>query len=281
MNSFLFEEINVHFPDDFLEMRNVFDNLLSDRNSKYISFINPEIMMQQQKDNLLHDYFVNSRFNFIDGVGLLYAINKKLNMNYSVKNRFPGTDFFEYLPKKEIKVFLYGSKPGIPELAKQRIEKKYAQDNHHLDITSNLVLRPSRLYALQHRLLYLRAVCRWQQRVAGRHTHHHRYGHRFSIAQQSQQRECLQPPHEHGHAGRHPGAPHYGRRLQPLRHDAGGEDQRSPFRIARLSHPHVPYHHPCALHTQFHRFHCSHQPSSELCQCRKHTDSFLSFGLAC
>lgn len=125
MNSFLFEGINVHFPDDFLEMRNVFDNLLSDRNSKYISFINPEIMMQQQKDNLLHDYFVNSRFNFIDGVGLLYAINKKLNMKYSVKNRFPGTDFFEYLPKKEIKFFLYGSKPGIPELAKQRIEKKY------------------------------------------------------------------------------------------------------------------------------------------------------------
>lgn len=100
--------------------------MLSSSEKSVISFINPEIFLMQQKDKELHEYFKSSKYNFIDGINLLYAINKKLGTDYSFQNRFPGTDFFDYLPDdKKIRIYLYGSKIENLEDAKIKIESKY------------------------------------------------------------------------------------------------------------------------------------------------------------
>lgn len=129
MNSFIINDIKICSPSDLFEMKNIMKSLLVDRTTKCISFINPEIFMQQEKNELLHSYFKDSKFNFIDGIGLLYAVNKKLKLNMTYKNRYPGTDFFEYLPDEKLKVYFFGGKPGVAELAAKELEKKYKNVN--------------------------------------------------------------------------------------------------------------------------------------------------------
>ena len=119
------EDIEVSFPDSLKEMKAIF-NILLDDEKNLISFINPEIFMQQKKSSLLHAYFNKCKFNFVDGVGLLYAINQKCNTKYDTSYRYPGTDFFTYLPsEREIKIFLYGSKIENIIKAKEKIEEQY------------------------------------------------------------------------------------------------------------------------------------------------------------
>lgn len=107
------------------EIEKYFFEVLSLKEKKYISFINPEIVLQQFKDPQLNEYFIKADKNFIDGVNLFYAINKVLKTKYSSANRIPGTDFFDYLPKVEINVFFYGAKEENCLMAKEIIEEKY------------------------------------------------------------------------------------------------------------------------------------------------------------
>ena len=83
-----------------------------------ISFINPEIFLKQNhraEVSRLHKYFLSTTYNFLDGIGIVYAINSRLGTFYDIKNRYPGTDFFNYLPSiemmegKKIRIFLFGS----------------------------------------------------------------------------------------------------------------------------------------------------------------------------
>ena len=94
MKKYLFEEIPLSVPSDLSEMKSVFAQMLEDSGQSVISFINPEIFLAQEKNPLLHEYFKSTKYNFIDGINLLYAINKKLGTSYGTANRYPGTDFF-------------------------------------------------------------------------------------------------------------------------------------------------------------------------------------------
>lgn len=126
MRQYRFEGIPLTIPDSLSEMQELFSQLLSERQNAVISFINPEIFLAQQNDRALHDYFLHTRYNFIDGINLLYAINKKLGTSYSASDRYPGTDFFDYLPEnRNVRVYLYGSKIENLEDAKLRIESTY------------------------------------------------------------------------------------------------------------------------------------------------------------
>ena len=98
MKKYLFEEIPLAVPSGRAEMKSVFSKMLDDSGQSVISFINPEIFLAQEKNPLLHEYFRSVKYNFIDGINLLYAINKKLGTSYSAADRYPGTDFFDYLP---------------------------------------------------------------------------------------------------------------------------------------------------------------------------------------
>ena len=126
MKKYLFEEIQLTIPSDRTEMKNIFSQMLDGSGQSVISFINPEIFLAQQKNPLLHEYFKSLEYNFIDGINLLYAINKKLGTSYSSLDRYPGTDFFSYLPDdKKVSVYLYGSKIENLEDAKLKIESAH------------------------------------------------------------------------------------------------------------------------------------------------------------
>ena len=125
MYNYDFEGIKISFPGNNTEMQETF-NVLLNEDKKLISFINPEIFLQQKNSKALHSYFNNCKYNFVDGVGLLYAINKKCNTKYDTSFRYPGTDFFNYLPTiREVRVFLYGSKPENIVKAKDKIEERF------------------------------------------------------------------------------------------------------------------------------------------------------------
>lgn len=126
MKRYLFEEIPLSVPSGLEEMRNVFSRMLESSEQSVISFINPEIFLAQQKNRNLHEYFKNANYNFIDGINLLYAINEKCGTSYAARDRYPGTDFFDYLPdNRKVKVYLYGSKIENLEDAKLRVESAH------------------------------------------------------------------------------------------------------------------------------------------------------------
>ena len=51
-NNYIIDEVKVSFPDNLEEIKKLFDCLL-DENKNLISFINPEIFMQEKKSALL------------------------------------------------------------------------------------------------------------------------------------------------------------------------------------------------------------------------------------
>ena len=126
MEKYLIESIPLSFTDNREELIAKFTDMLVNGTKNLISFINPEIFLAQEKNNLLHEYFLSTKYNFVDGVNLLYAINKAFKTSYGVKERLPGTDFFDYLPTdRNISVFFYGAKEENCILAKEKIEEKY------------------------------------------------------------------------------------------------------------------------------------------------------------
>lgn len=126
MKKYLFEQIPLTIPKDKSEMRKIFGEILQKDETSVISFINPEIFMQQLTYPLLNSYFKSCTYNFIDGIGLIRAINHKLHTEFGVKDRYPGTDFFTYLPpEKEVKIYFYGAIKENLESAKKNIESKF------------------------------------------------------------------------------------------------------------------------------------------------------------
>lgn len=126
MKKYLFEDITLSIPESKEEIKSVFSKLLSGKKVSTVSFINPEIFLAQEKNLELHDYFKNTEYNFIDGIGLIHAINKKLGTSYGAESRFPGTDFFDYLPDdRKTRIYLYGSKIENLENAKIKLENAH------------------------------------------------------------------------------------------------------------------------------------------------------------
>lgn len=126
MKRYLFEDISLSIPENKDEIRRIFTELISRKEPAAISFINPEIFLAQQRNPELHEYFRQTEYNFIDGIGLLRAINKKLGTHYGTESRFPGTDFFDYLPEdRTIRIYLYGSRIENLENAKIKLEEMH------------------------------------------------------------------------------------------------------------------------------------------------------------
>ena len=106
MNNYIFEEIPISFTEDRNDIINIFSHLLESNEQNIISFINPEIFLEQENKSDLHEYFLSTKYNFVDGVNLIYAINTIHKTDFGIKQRLPGTDFFDYLPTdRKIKVF--------------------------------------------------------------------------------------------------------------------------------------------------------------------------------
>ena len=141
MEKYNIEDIIFTIPDNLCEMRSIFSQMLDSDSLCEVNFANPEFLQTAMKNSILKKHMEKATFNFCDGIGLLMLINKEMRTNFGVESRYPGTDFFEYLPKeKEIRVFLYGANTENNNNATILIPKKYSNITicGHLDGYSNL-----------------------------------------------------------------------------------------------------------------------------------------------
>lgn len=111
----------------------ILKNIFSDYNEgkqSIIFSINPEIIVNKNKDNEYIQLLNNEKYQIPDGIGIVYA--SKLNKG-KIKERITGIDMMEKLCKESVnyksKIFLYGAKAGVAEDAKIQLEKKYSGIN--------------------------------------------------------------------------------------------------------------------------------------------------------
>lgn len=113
-------------PESLADIRAFFATALDGTAQHVISFVNPEIFMSAEQNPFMLWYLQQTEFNFVDGNGLLMAINKKLGTHYGAESRFPGTDFFTYLPTdRKTRVFLYGATEENNARAAENIHAKF------------------------------------------------------------------------------------------------------------------------------------------------------------
>lgn len=126
MNVYKIENIPFMIPQNLSEMKSLFSEMINSNGKKEINFANPEFLQIAMKEEILKNHMEKSKYNFCDGIGLLMLINRELKTNYGSESRFPGTDFFEYLPTDRItKIFLFGASKENNDKAVLEIEKKY------------------------------------------------------------------------------------------------------------------------------------------------------------
>ena len=100
----------VAIPKSSCDLKTLLTLFLTGDDLHVISFVNPEIFLSAEKNPFMMWYLQQTEYNFVDGNGLLLAINKIKGTTFSASDRYPGTDFFKYLPaERAIRIFLYGA----------------------------------------------------------------------------------------------------------------------------------------------------------------------------
>ena len=117
------EVLGVRF--DNLTMREAVDAalaLIAEHRCTYAATPNPEIVMLSRKDASLSSALKEASLVIADGVGIVYGAQI---LGTPLKARLPGIDFagclMQELAKTNGRVFLFGAKPGIAELAAQTL----------------------------------------------------------------------------------------------------------------------------------------------------------------
>ena len=92
----------------------------------FIVNINPEIIVHNYENEEFKKQLNMQKYQIPDGIGVILASKMKKGR---IKRRITGIDFMYEICKKSVqtgaKIFLYGAKPGVAELAKKELEKKY------------------------------------------------------------------------------------------------------------------------------------------------------------
>lgn len=87
---------------------------------------NPEMLVTAQNDDEFKKILNSSELNIPDGNGIVWAAKK---LGYSLKERVAGFDFihriFELVQDMDISFYFLGSKPGVADKAREKIEEKY------------------------------------------------------------------------------------------------------------------------------------------------------------
>ena len=98
--------------------------------SNFIVNINPEIITKNYKNNELKNVFNSQKYQIPDGIGIVIASKIK---HGNISKRIAGIDFMNLICKNSVnydsRIFLYGSKNGIAEKAKQELEVLYPNIN--------------------------------------------------------------------------------------------------------------------------------------------------------
>lgn len=113
----------------------------------YIVTPNPEMIMKCQDDKEFAKALSAADLALADGVGVIYGANI---LGMPLKEKIPGIDFAGALlyemSRKNMSVFLYGSKPGVAQRAGEKLGEKYpglviAGTHHGYDDDEEAVVR--------------------------------------------------------------------------------------------------------------------------------------------
>lgn len=108
------------------ELKNCLDADIVANRKVFLVAINPEKIIKANKDPDLLAKLNAATYPVADGVGVIYA--SKLQGG-EIRERITGIDcmmmILELASEKGYRVFLYGALPGVAELAKEDIEKRY------------------------------------------------------------------------------------------------------------------------------------------------------------
>lgn len=100
--------------------------LMETRSAAYVVTPNPEIVMSAREDPALALAIQNADMVLPDGVGVIYG-GKILGT--PLKEKVPGIDFasrvMERLAQRNGRVYLFGAKPGVAELAGENLQKQF------------------------------------------------------------------------------------------------------------------------------------------------------------
>ena len=121
------EVLHVDFDNVTMEEAvNMAKELINEDGFKYIVTPNPEIVWLCRKDEKLREAVSGAALVIPDGIGVIYGA--KL-LKRPLKEKVPGADFAERLisalAEEGKSVFLFGAKPGVAELAAEKLCEKY------------------------------------------------------------------------------------------------------------------------------------------------------------
>ncbi len=99
---------------------------LKDENNHIVITPNPEMVMAAQNDKDFMNILNKAELVIPDGIGIVIA--SKLN-KVKIKERVTGCDLtqalFDRIKDSDYKVYLFGGKPGVCQLAAKKLEAKY------------------------------------------------------------------------------------------------------------------------------------------------------------
>lgn len=132
-----------------VSMNETVDFVLEDNLQGYVCTPNPEMLLECQNNPKFLETLNASQLNIPDGIGILWAATQIQNKSSKIKaitelpfivlapkrfrntlkQRVTGTDLVQEICKKAAntnrKIFFLGAKPGIAEIAAEKLEKKY------------------------------------------------------------------------------------------------------------------------------------------------------------
>ena len=100
--------------------------IIQNRSGGYIVTPNPEMVMQARDHEGLAEALRKAALVLPDGIGIIHGARI---LGTPMQEKIPGIDFacglMERLSKVGGSVFLFGSKPGVAEIAGENLQKKY------------------------------------------------------------------------------------------------------------------------------------------------------------
>lgn len=105
-------------------LKNIFQDF-ENNVQNFIVNINPEIIIQNYENEELKTHFNSQKYQIPDGIGIIMASKIKKG---KIRKRITGIDFMQRICKESVehnaKIFLYGAKEGVAELAKSQLEER-------------------------------------------------------------------------------------------------------------------------------------------------------------
>lgn len=106
-------------------LQNIYNDYKNNNQSIILS-VNPEIILNNYRNHEYINLMNSQKYQIPDGIGIIYA--SKFNGG-NIKKRITGIDLMNEICMKSInnnsKIFLYGSKIGVAQKAKEQLEDKY------------------------------------------------------------------------------------------------------------------------------------------------------------